>query len=126
MTVTSAVNKYGVEVGDLFACHWGYDQSNWNFYRVVRVTATKAEVTPVKRVLVESDGPNDKVTGGHEPAEYDVLVGIGREDTKRTKLCTVKTGYKGQPTLVLRSGQYWANKVDEGATFHETGYGWGH
>jgi len=126
MTQTKEVtNKYGVEVGDLFAAHWGYDETHVNFYRVVRVTATKAEVVPVVKSYVGSGGPSETVTAGYEEAAYDVLIGINRDDVKRTKLCTVKSGYKGQPTLVLRSGQHWAYKVDEGDTFSVTGRGWG-
>jgi hypothetical protein len=112
-------------VGDLFAAHYGYDETHYNFYRVVRVTATKAEVLPVRATYVQQGGPSETVTAGYEPADYDVLIGVNRGDVKRTKLCTVKEGYKGQPTIVLRSGQHWAHKVEEGDTFSVTGRGWG-
>lgn len=29
------VNKYGVQVGDLFECSWGYEQTNVDFFQVV-------------------------------------------------------------------------------------------
>lgn len=32
---TAKVNKYGVQVGDLFECSWGYEQTNVDFFQVV-------------------------------------------------------------------------------------------
>jgi len=127
-------NKYGVKVGDYFYTSWGYDQTNVDFYKVVRVTATKAELLPVYGRNVDNAGEawQEHASGAYEhvvpsdtPREFDVLTGINRDSVKRTKLCTVKEGYRGEATVVLRSGEHWARKWD-GTPKYQTGYGFGH
>jgi hypothetical protein len=111
MTKTQTPNKFGVKPGDIFECSWGYDQTQNDFYEVVRVTATKAEVRPIGSKLVDGEGwrvvPNPDHT-----REYDVLIQVERTDVVKTKLCTVKAGWKGGATIVLRSGHYWARPWD--------------
>jgi hypothetical protein len=125
MTQTKVRNKYGVEVGDYFYTSWGYDQTNVDFYKVVRVTATKAELLPVYGRTADTEGQYEHVVPSDTPREYDVLTGINRDSVKRTKLCTVKDGWRGEPTIVLRSGEHWAHKWD-GTPKYQTGYGFGH
>lgn len=102
-------NKYGVEVGDIYYASWGYDETRVNYYKVVRVTATKAEIAPIAGKAVGSTGidPNSDVV-----RDWDVLIGVNRESAKKTKLCSVKAGYRGEPSIVLRGGQYWAYPWD--------------
>ena len=33
-------NKYGVKVGDLFVCSWGWEQTNVNFFQVIELVGT--------------------------------------------------------------------------------------
>lgn len=35
-----AVNKYGVQVGDIFCATWGYEQTNNDFFQVIEVVGT--------------------------------------------------------------------------------------
>lgn len=34
---TEKVNKYGVKVGDIFSCSWGWEQTNVDFFQVVEL-----------------------------------------------------------------------------------------
>lgn len=47
------VNKYGVKVGDLFSCSWGYDQTNVDFFQVVALAGTSS--VKVRAVCPEVD-----------------------------------------------------------------------
>jgi hypothetical protein len=105
-TKTTISNRLGVKPGDIYSATFGYDEVRVAFYQVVRVTAAKAELLPIGAT---------EVGGGVIPdssrvREWDVLIGVNPEDTKRTKLCTVGVGYDGQPSIVLRAGQYWAHQ----------------
>lgn len=33
-------NKYGIKVGDLFVCSWGWEQTNVNFFQVIELVGT--------------------------------------------------------------------------------------
>lgn len=126
MTTKTVENKHGVKVGDYFYCAWGFDQTNVDFYKVVRVTASKAEILPVAGRSVNDHGYSNDVVPSDQPREYDVLIGVNRGDAKRTKLCTTKAGYQGRPTIVLKSGEHWAWPHEAGSTHSETASGWGH
>lgn len=101
-------NRYGVKPGDIYSASFGYDETHVCFYQVVRVTTAKAELLPIGATHAAGGVVPDPET----VRAWDVLIGVNREDTKRTKLCTVGVGYKGQPSIVLRSGQHWAHQWD--------------
>lgn len=120
MTKTEiSVNRHGVQPGDIFYCSWGYDQTNVDFYVVTRVTTAKAEVLPIGSKLV-GDGGWKVVANPDHVREYDVLIGVDRDDVVKSKLCTVKAGWGDRKaTIVLRSGHYWAYPWD-GDALYET------
>lgn len=108
MTQTKT-ERLGIKPGDFFSCSWGYDQTQVNFYRVVRVTASKAEIEPVGCQHVEDPMDfHERVVPSTVVRDWDVLLGIERSDDRKSKLCTVKDGYKGRATIVLQSGRHWA------------------
>jgi len=43
------VNIHGVKVGDIFYTSWGYEQTNIDFYEVVRVTEKTAHIRELKQ-----------------------------------------------------------------------------
>lgn len=49
-TTKPKTNKFGVKVGDLFECSWGYEQTNVDFFQVVELVGTSSvrvvEVVP--------------------------------------------------------------------------------
>ena len=101
-------NKFGVKPGDIYSTSWGYDETHVNFYQVTRVTAAKAELLPIGATSVAGG----VVPNPNHVRTWDVLTGINSEDPKRTKLCSVGSGYQGKPSIVLRGGRHWAYKWD--------------
>jgi hypothetical protein len=55
--VMSGYKKIGntstVEVGDIFVCSWGYDQTNIDFYKVVKKTKTGVSIVPMSKKVIE-------------------------------------------------------------------------
>lgn len=49
----TAVETRPVEVGDIFCSSWGWDQTNVDYYKVVRTTAKSAWLVPIGQVMVE-------------------------------------------------------------------------
>lgn len=43
-------NVHGVQVGDIFYSSWGYDQTNVDYFEVVKVTAKMATVKEISAV----------------------------------------------------------------------------
>lgn len=125
-----ARNKYGVKPGEIYYCSWGYDQTQVEFYLVVRVTPSKAEIVPIVGTTVEEGGRGgNRVVANSEyvTREWDVLTGIDtrRDPSRPSKLCTVTTGRLSKPELVLESGQHWAQRW-EGESLHVTDPHGGH
>lgn len=52
-----AENKFGVKVGDVFVESWGYDQTNVDYYEVVRVMPTMVEV---RAIYARTEGEGHK------------------------------------------------------------------
>lgn len=69
--VMSGYKKIGdlgiVNVGDIFVCTWGYDQTNVDFYRVIKKTKTGVSLIPMSKRVMEY---NDRyMTGKVLPGE---------------------------------------------------------
>lgn len=61
-----AVNKYGVQVGDIFCASWGYEQTNNDFFQVIELVGTSSvrvrEVYPeITKSKAISWGSEDRV-----------------------------------------------------------------
>ncbi len=130
-TAMPAPADLGVAVGDIFVNSWGYDQTNVNYYKVIRLTGQGVEIVPIGKKFVSQNGPggNSVVPDPDNVLDRDVCTGIGIawDDgaDKKSKVCKLKDGYRGTPSIVLRSGQYWASKWD-GQPEHETDSMFGH
>lgn len=76
-----------IPVGTIVHVTWGYDQTNQNYYHVDRVTPHKVELRPIGQTRVDDwhVEPDATIT-----RDWDVLLGIDRDDAKRTRLCTVR------------------------------------
>ena len=46
----------GLEIGDIYASSWGYEQTNVNFYQVIKVTAKTVTVREIEARLHETTG----------------------------------------------------------------------
>jgi hypothetical protein len=80
----------GIEVGDIFYCSWGYDQTNIDFYEVTRLMGASVAIRPIQSRSVREE------IGG----EYLVAVPgayMGGEQTKRIKM------WSNEPTLNINS-----------------------
>ena len=102
-----AENKYGVKVGDIFKAVWGYDDTNTNFFQVVKLCgAESVRVREVSLPIVTESrtwGSSDKVcriVNDICPVRsFSVFIkdqAVG--DQKRIRL-----GYDGKPSFKLRS-----------------------
>ncbi|HEM5454175.1 hypothetical protein HO944_09415 [Streptococcus suis] len=52
--VETSINQHGALVGDVLCSTWGYDQTNYDFYKVIKVTA--------KTITIEKLNGHDKGT----------------------------------------------------------------
>ena len=128
MTTTT---RHAIEVGDLFYTSWGYDQTNVEFYKVVRTTDHKVELEPIG-AKVESDGMTYEmvVPDPDTHRDYDVLISTGRcspygKPVRETKLCSVNDDGKSVKLGgSLRMNAYpW---TPERGAIHQTAHGFGH
>ena len=49
-------NEYGIKVGDIFVCSWGYSMTLVNAYKVVSVSAKRCKIQEMVCEIVEGDG----------------------------------------------------------------------
>lgn len=119
-------NAFGVKVGDLFVCDWGYDQTNINFFQVVALVGSQSvrvrEVTPrVKNEKFQTSMSRDIVC--EIPAEilppqaYSVFIDNQTEgDLKRL----TRSPYNGEVYFKVGNGHHC--EVYKGETLYESWY----
>lgn len=102
--VKTAVNKYGVKVGDLFSASWGWEQTNVDFFQVVALVGEcSVRVREVYPPMIEEDhiGPlaADRTykltTELLPPASRSVFI----EDQEKGDIKRIKPGYYKDPEL---------------------------
>jgi hypothetical protein len=106
MTQTTTTTAHDIHVGDLFYASWGYDQTNIDFYEVVRVTKAKAELRPIRSDLRGTGRGTQYVAP--LPGSYrdgDVLIQTGNctpygKPQRDSKLCTIRPGWKGDEWII--------------------------
>ena len=54
MTTLTAEKK--IEVGDIIVSSWGYDQTNIDFYKIVKQTASSVWIQKLKKQYLEQTG----------------------------------------------------------------------
>lgn len=100
-------NKYGVKVGDIFKAVWGYDDTNTNFFQVVKLCgAESVRVREVALPIVTETrtwGSSSKtcriVNDALPTTAFSVFIKNQVDgDQKRIRL-----GYDGKPSFKLRS-----------------------
>lgn len=108
-SVRKTAGPMGINVGDIFYNSWGYDQTNVDFYEVVRTTERMVEIKPIQSRVVEGGAYSqsvEPVRGSYR--DYDVIIDTGRsspygQPERQTKMCRVRDGYNGGPAIVLSS-----------------------
>lgn len=110
-----------VEVGSIFRCSWGYDQTNVDFYEVVKISTTGKTVTVRKlRQEMVSDNERGYTTVAPIPGTF-IPEGAWNAETLVRRL---KVGWQQEPGFAPESYS-WASLWD-GTPAYETGSGWGH
>ena len=109
-----------VEVGDIFARSWGYDQTNVDFYEVVGITPSgkSVRIVPIASEIVEGAGTAytrvRAVPGSPHPYRDATPV------TKRIRF----SPYGGDAVIKINSySSAW--RIDPDETKYETGSGFG-
>lgn len=114
----------GLELGSVLCCSWGYDQTNINYYEVIKLVGDKSVmIVPIASSLVSQKPPEDRV----KPAkgvrrEYDVLLGLNRGWEDDQPEGVLKRAVDGSVSL---NGRQTAYLCDPNETSYETSSGWG-
>jgi len=132
MSAAATVTASPVKVGDIFYASWGYDQTNVDYYVVVRTTKAKAELKPIGYEVVEDRGPGGMtiVPDPDSYRDFDVLINTGRcseygKPVRETKLCTVSTASWNGETVIKLGCRHNAYRYMGGMN-DATSPGWGH
>ncbi len=115
---TAVVQDQGVQVGDLFACSWGYDQTQVDFYEVVGLTPSgkSVRVKPVDQVVTSRGVGTDTVAP---------VKGSTWGDAKTYRIKDVTWGSEVKYAFRVNSYSN-AYKSDWDSTWTVTGWGYGH
>lgn len=129
---TSAkANKYGVKVGDIFECSWGYDQTNVDFFQVIALVGKESvRVREVNPVMLSEDATSGmsadrtyKLTNDIlPPSNYSVFIDDQEKgDLKRVK--SYASDGVSNPCITIGRGGYIARKCEgETVTTYESWY----
>lgn len=119
------VGESTVKVGDIFYSSWGYDQTNIDFYQIVRLTEKgSAFVRPIRARRVETEN-------GHFTQEALVPVkdgffeGYSSHIKSEGAMKRLRAGYRGQVTFSL-STYAGAYPYEDGRVLYQTAAGFGH
>ena len=122
-------NKYGVQVGDIFSCTWGYDQTNVDFFQVVKLVGEQSvkvrEVVP-KVKLVETESPMSETTTYEitreilEPRKGVFIKNIEEGDQKKLK--SYANDGVSDPVFTVGSGGHLAHLEPLGEVSHFTSW----
>lgn len=127
-TVTEKVNKYGVKVGDIFSMSWGYDQTNVDFFQVVKVCGeSSVRVREVSPEILNRDG----ICWASENRTYKITSELIAPDSRSVFIKDQVNGdikrvsdsaYNGAP--YIKVGDHYAHKVECGE--YKTYVSWYH
>jgi hypothetical protein len=113
----------GYDVGDIVDESWGYDQTNIDFYRIVKRTAKTIWLERRYTIVVEAGGPSgDKVIPGAAMDPEDDWRPRGADGLIRRKL---HFGRDGKPSGTSVLGHGWA-KTWSGKPKYQTNPLFGH
>jgi hypothetical protein len=114
---------HGVKVGDVFSMSWGYDQTNWNFVVVTRISST-GKTAFVKKC--GADHVDDE--GGH--FTVDSIVPNGKPIDDREYRMKIEQDYKGEKPQLCGSADFYEARiwslVESDEIFRPTSLGFGH
>ncbi len=68
------------KIGDILMCHWGYEQTNVDFYKVIGITEKSIRLIEITKSLIEND--SNKMTGKVIP-NHEICFSNARPFTRR-------------------------------------------
>lgn len=123
-------NKYGVQVGDIFSCTWGYDQTNVDFFQVVKLCGEQSvrvrEVVP-KILLREAESGMSATTTYEitreilEPNGKSIFIKDSEKGDLK-KLKSYNADGVSDPIFSIGSGGYLCHLEPQGEVSHFTSW----
>ena len=125
------VNKYGVKVGDIFNCSWGYDQTNEDFFQVVALVGKESVRVREVNLVLASERATSSMSADRTykltndilpPSSYSVFIDDQEKgDLKRVK--SYASDGVSNPCITIGRGGYIARKCEGDAiTVYESWY----
>lgn len=118
---TETTAKTTVQVGDIYRTSWGYDQTNVEFFEVVRVTGASAVLRRTAHTV--SDNRRIYPLPGRYTTDYLLMGNPGtptriRDEARgySEKMCRKQRGYKGDTYFKISQVRY-AYKYEGGGAF---------
>lgn len=148
MTSTETRPAATAKVGDVFYTSWGYDQTNVDFYEIVRVSAS-GKTAKARRIhsAIDREGVgSERVVAATGPDRFEEdarcsrcgnhhlrtnVDGQGRSEVDKTApgwgghAYTDEYGWSAKTDQVTVESWLHAYRWD-GTSKHQTAYGWGH
>ncbi len=117
------VTTQPVQLGDFFRESWGYDQTNVDFYQVVRISASGKTVwlRRVRSAQVEDMGSGGTRVAPAPNDFYETGCNSSRDGTLKR---TLKTGWQGG--WIVNMTSYSIASLWDCKPAYETASGWGH
>lgn len=107
---TATATQITPKVGDIFVASWGYDQTNIDFYTVVRVSKSSVWIQESGQVITEQTGfMSENVVPSGSPRtwrERDWETGEVTETVAPVTMHRVKYSGDGYPYLRMNSYKY--------------------
>ena len=118
-------NKFGVQVGDIFSCSWGYDQTNVDFFQVLKLCGEKSvRVRQVQPKMVEEKAESGMSATRFYEITREILPPTGTvfiTDQENGDLKRLKSWAKdgvSDPIFEVGSGGYICHKEPLGKVEH--------
>lgn len=121
---TATIEKQAVKVGDIFFTSWGYDQTNVEFYKVVRCTDKTVWVQETGQVRSDHKYDYWKTSSNGEPLVRELRDWNSNELVKETAPITqhkIQYAGEGKPAIKINSvayGWFWDGAPVYASTGH--------
>jgi len=101
-TKTEKVNKYGVQVGDIFSASWGYEQTNVDFFQVIALVGEcSVRVVEVCPPMIDEEPTCSMAADRTYQMTRELLPHASRsvfiQDQENGDLKRIKPGYSKDP-----------------------------
>lgn len=144
MPVAATVaSEVGVEVGTMFVCSWGYDQTNVDFYKVVGISPSGKSVKVQKWSEADSGAPSHFTHESVVPGDAPVMVADWSDVTPEMDFWERQQAVKmvpapvetkrlqhymsgGVPRVYFSVNSYSSAHVWDGKPEYQTASGFGH